>query len=255
MKPKQSFKESLNVKIILFIVTTFFFTIVLAIIQELLFIDYEYIALPQLGPGLAAITLCLILYKKTLSQAIFIKNFPALTFLLNLVLPFFIISFSFIILSIFTNYAFEIESLDARYLYLIIPGMILGAFGEALGWRSFLQSSTHKAFGQLKSAILVGLIWGLWHIGHFSNGFFFMLLFLTFTICFSYVISIINARYNFNLFLAFAFHISANLGFYVFFRSSVNDPQMMLTNAILWMFAAMSAIILTKKNRMNKYEM
>lgn len=37
-------------------------------------------------------------------------------------------------------------------------------FGEEYGWRYFLQPIMMKKFGKIKGIILLGLIWGLWHI-------------------------------------------------------------------------------------------
>lgn len=47
-----------------------------------------------------------------------------------------------------------------------IETIILGAllmFGEEYGWRGFLLPELCLKFGKIKSALLVGLIWALWH--------------------------------------------------------------------------------------------
>ena len=42
---------------------------------------------------------------------------------------------------------------------------IFAALGEEIGWRGFLQEKlTHHKFGVLRGLILLGLIWGYWHI-------------------------------------------------------------------------------------------
>lgn len=40
---------------------------------------------------------------------------------------------------------------------------VRGPLGEEMGWRGFLQGELQKEYNPLKSAIVVGLIWGFWH--------------------------------------------------------------------------------------------
>ncbi len=46
--------------------------------------------------------------------------------------------------------------------YLIISGLYM--FGEEYGWRGFLQSRLQNKFGKRIGVLLVGVIWGLWHV-------------------------------------------------------------------------------------------
>ena len=55
------------------------------------------------------------------------------------------------------------------YLITILSGMIAGAtinalaaFGEELGWRGFLFVEL-KPLGFIKSSLIIGTIWGIWH--------------------------------------------------------------------------------------------
>lgn len=53
------------------------------------------------------------------------------------------------------------------YLLALIPNFFLGFlpfFGEEYGWRYFLQPILEKKFGMIKGVLLLGLIWGLWHL-------------------------------------------------------------------------------------------
>ena len=42
--------------------------------------------------------------------------------------------------------------------------MLIGAFGEEAGWRGVLQPELQRRFGPIKGTLLVGLIWGYWHL-------------------------------------------------------------------------------------------
>lgn len=43
-------------------------------------------------------------------------------------------------------------------------GTSLFAFGEELGWRGFLQNLLIKEYGLTKGVLILGTIWGLWHM-------------------------------------------------------------------------------------------
>lgn len=48
-------------------------------------------------------------------------------------------------------------------LVLFGDGLIRGPLGEELGWRAFVLTELQKKFNPLKSAIIVGVLWGFWH--------------------------------------------------------------------------------------------
>ena len=44
-------------------------------------------------------------------------------------------------------------------------GIIIGSIGEEIGWRSFFQPFLETKYSKNISSIIVGVVWGLWHIG------------------------------------------------------------------------------------------
>jgi membrane protease YdiL (CAAX protease family) len=42
--------------------------------------------------------------------------------------------------------------------------MLIGGIGEEAGWRGLLQEELERRFGLFKGTLLVGLIWGYWHL-------------------------------------------------------------------------------------------
>jgi len=46
---------------------------------------------------------------------------------------------------------------------LFLTHLIKGPLGEELGWRGFMQVELEKRISGLKSALIVGCFWGLWH--------------------------------------------------------------------------------------------
>ena len=59
-------------------------------------------------------------------------------------------------------------SIQIKPILVIIPIFFItltsGPLGEELGWRSYAQQTLQKKFNPLKSSIIVGLVWGFWHL-------------------------------------------------------------------------------------------
>jgi uncharacterized protein len=53
---------------------------------------------------------------------------------------------------------------DPSLLAMALVWPILAALGEELGWRGFLLPRLERRFGLLTAAIVVGVLWGLWHL-------------------------------------------------------------------------------------------
>ena len=68
------------------------------------------------------------------------------------------------------NIDFVLYTLDYKFWLaeiLVIPLVFLYVplfFGEEYGWRFFLQPRLQKKFGKIKGVILLGVIWGIWHL-------------------------------------------------------------------------------------------
>ena len=228
---------------------TFVFTIVLAVAQQSLKIDYKYITLPQWGPGIAALVLSFVLYKNILDKSIKLHGISTLKLLLCFVIPIGVMGIGYLIGKVLGFVPANSEKISIQFLCVFVPFSFIGAVGEELGWRSFLQSSLDGRLNSLIASILVGTLWGLWHIGHYKNGIIFMALFLIFTISSSIIIAYLIRGLHYNLLLAAIFHFSINIGFFLFFRGSVNDIKMMLINALVWLCGVSFVVLPKMKNQ------
>ncbi len=125
--------------------------------------------------------------------------------------------------------------------------MLIGSIGEELGWRSFLQPILERKNSVLISSVIIGLIWGMWHIGHYKNGILFMIGFLIFTVSASIMLALILRGSEYSIIISSIFHLSINIGFFTFFKNSLTNPKLMLINGIVWLFFAIIIIIFTEK--------
>jgi uncharacterized protein len=73
--------------------------------------------------------------------------------------------------------------------WLIAAAQLVGACGEELGWRCFLQPHLQQRYSPLVSAVIVGVLWGTWHVMYLSDGPLFFALFLVLTITFSVIMA------------------------------------------------------------------
>jgi membrane protease YdiL (CAAX protease family) len=167
--------------------------------------------------------------------------------LIAFIVPIFLFAISFLI-GKQLNLNVKITENLTSLLPLMITGMLIGAFGEEIGWRSFLQPILEKKNSVLVASIFVGIIWGLWHVGHYKSGLLFMTGFFLFTISVSIIIAWLLRGTEYNLIISAMFHLSINIGFLVFFHNSMTDSKFMLINGIVWLIPAIGIVIITGKD-------
>src|SRR5260370_8606111 len=49
-------------------------------------------------------------------------------------------------------------------LFFSVMGVLAGTIGEEFGWRGFAQPRLQKRYGALKASMLIGLVWGTFHL-------------------------------------------------------------------------------------------
>lgn len=211
-----------------------FFTVCIGgVQQESGFTTPETVMLPQLGPALGA-TLMLLLFKKDrfplqFSLAGVSRKDVALVICLPIV----------VLVLVFWAYNLLGEPLSARLpqlseLPLILAGMMLGAFGEEIGWRGYVQRMMSERTSRTVTVLVVGVLWGLWHIGNFQNGVVYVAYFLLFSTGASGVMAYVLGSTRYNVVLAALFHGTLNCGFFVM-KAAITDARFMLVNGCVWM--------------------
>ncbi len=238
-------------KILLFILITFIATALLATFQQRISLDFEKIILPQLAPMIGFTIMALIFEDLRMSIGLDFNKAILLKILLAFGLPFLLIFISFFIGKLIGLEVVRTDDLKPLFSMMLI-GILIGAIGEELGWRSFLQPILERKNSVLLASIIVGLIWGLWHIGHYKNGLFFMIAFLIFTISASIILAWISRDTKYNILVAIAFHTAINLGFFVFFKNSLTDSKLMFVNGVVWMLSALVIVMVTGVNLIGK---
>jgi len=169
------------------------------------------------------------LLKKLITWKVPLKNYLYLIFL-----P---ILFVIIGIGLYNLFIGPIGAID-EMAYLSIPtilwaGLYAGPLGEELGWRGVLLPEFQKRFSNLKSAVLIGIIWFIWHIPLFWAPFGTLvsgepltilpvLTYFVMLICLSVIITWLVVNSKGSILIAILFHLSINAGIILLFFPELN---------------------------------
>jgi len=239
----------MNYKLVPFIVLAFIFVIALFFLQQTLKIDFEIIMLTQFAPTLAYVVTIVLVKDLYLPIKINLKKTIMLKTLFSVIVPLFLISITYFICKIMKS-DIEISPNIPPLFYKIGLGIFIGAVGEEIGWRSFLQPTLEKKYSVFISSIITGLIWGLWHIQHYMQGPVFIFMYLLYLISVSIIITYLSKDTQYNIIISSSFHASMNISFIIYFNFISSDGKILLTvftiNSIVWVLCAIIIILLQK---------
>lgn len=117
-------------------------------------------------------------------------------------------------------------------LWLLVPLQFLGACGEELGWRGFLQPHLETRWSMTVSALVVGTLWAAWHIEYFASGPVFFGAFWLSCLATSVIMAqLVQGTGGGALLIAATFHCLLNLGTSMVLDISGDDLPTMLALA------------------------
>ncbi|MBB4891851.1 membrane protease YdiL (CAAX protease family) [Streptomyces olivoverticillatus] len=128
---------------------------------------------------------------------------------------------------------------------LIVVAQLIGACGEEIGWRCFLQPLLRTRWGLVPASAAVGLVWGVWHVQVFALAPAYAAGFLLSTVSMSVVLGVALERVRGSrLLLAGGFHALVNLGMLLLMdeESGAVLPMVLfgaacLAAAVVWVWA------------------
>jgi membrane protease YdiL (CAAX protease family) len=238
--------KSMNWKLIVFIIFVIIFSLPLFLIQPFTNIDFNKLSLAQIGPTLAYIITIILFKDLFVSIKIKISKTILIKTIFSIIIPFIIYSITYFIGKLF-KIELEMNTNIFAILYKYGIWIIIGAVGEEIGWRSFLQPMLGKKYPILISSIIVGSIWGLWHINHFINGPIFFLEFILFTISYSIIIMFLLKNTEYSIYVSSMFHASLNISFKIFLENNYGNIKLFLINGIIWSIFAIIIVFCNKK--------
>lgn len=149
----------------------------------------------------------------------------------------------------FVNLISEDSSGNPWYFFILfLPVMIIGGGIEEFGWRGFLQPQMEKKFPFAISALIVGVIWGCWHLPLWlvqtsNQSSMHFLSFLCYCITFSFVLGLLY-RLTRSTLACIMLHAWGNTLQGMFTRSTLINPISVKTAAI-WGTEILIAILVS----------
>lgn len=220
------------VRTIVFYLLAFGLTVLLGGFQQEVLGTELPLSLAQWAPGLAGLLMLLFFRRDRLNISFAASDLTARNSLLAFGLPFIPALVVFGIYRIVGAPAGVELQLPASLA--AAAGILIGAVGEEIGWRGYLHKMLDGRTRPLVSTLLVGVLWGLWHVHLYQNGILYMAAALVVFISFSLVVYQVVRRANFNVWLASLFHAAINLSFLWFF-AILKEPEFMLLYAAVWL--------------------
>jgi membrane protease YdiL (CAAX protease family) len=135
----------------------------------------------------------------------------------------------------------------AAPIHSIMLIVIVGGIGEEIGWRSFLQTTLEKRLSVLVSSIIVGTMWGLWHIDRWGLGITFMSVMVLQTVSNSIIMASLLKDTKNSIIISTMYHVSLNIGFHIFFGIRFTETKIMLLVAITLLIIAITLVIINRK--------
>ncbi|PFB58614.1 CPBP family intramembrane glutamic endopeptidase [Bacillus cereus] len=132
-------------------------------------------------------------------------------------------------------------------IYYFVKTIVSGPLGEELGWRGFALMELQKKYSPLKSSIIIGFWWGMWHLPIWFTtsftGFILIKYILFFMIAIISTTIIMTTFYNLNrnLIIPIIIHF-----FFNFFIGIINGQliELIMYNAMFYLIVAVLIIII-----------
>jgi membrane protease YdiL (CAAX protease family) len=133
--------------------------------------------------------------------------------------------------------------------YVFVFGLFQGPLGEELAWRGVLLPRLLDKYSPLEASLILGLIWGTWHINVFFSRISTWGLFTASTVAVSVLMTVMFLHTRGSVLLAIVMHWSIVPGKYIIgtlFPASQEPPDWL--RAVVVIALAMTIIAVTGKN-------
>lgn len=194
---------------------TFFCTVALFTLHMLWQDAGEYsISFPQLAPLLSTVLLVAVTKNREACAGIraglgFCTGSISWC-LIAVALPFVLVGASICLLSFFSVIQIKPWAGSLPFYILNFLAMLAGSFSEEIGWRGYLLPQLKKKFSPLWSSVIVGVLWGFWHL-NYAGDITMWLLFVATTVELSLMMTFLLHKSKGCLWTSVLFHAFLNL--------------------------------------------
>lgn len=127
----------------------------------------------------------------------------------------------------------------------LLIAQVIGAAAEEAGWRCLLQPSLESRFPRLGASLLVGVLWGVWHVPTLTQGAVVAASFMISAVSMSVIMgALLAAARGSNLVIAALFHTAINIGmFWMFKEGGDGASETSALAAVTLVVAVLSVLI------------
>jgi len=230
---------------VLFIALTLILTVILAGGQEATGLLAGHVILAQLAPGLAGVILALIFRNNAPGLNFSVEGITLKSVVGAVLLPLGAALIVLLIATLITR-VMRVGEVDMSASPVSLIGMIIGAVGEETGWRGFLHRRLNRRLDGLVSSLIVGIPWGLWHVGLYQNGPLYMGFLVLLITSYAVVLYALVEPTSFNIWIAALFHLFINIT-NVVFLGVINDTPFMIRMALVWVVIAAGIVMMNRQ--------
>lgn len=236
-----------------FVVLTFAFSAAMLWVQGALGIDPALISMVQFAPALGAAATVLALHRLPRYRCrIVLGSFgPAAAARLgSAVVAVVLVLGLMVVLCALAGVAVPVTGIGAvgPPVAALLLAQFVGACGEELGWRCLLQPLLRTRFGALTTGVVVGVVWGLWHVQILGLGPLYVLGFLAGTVGMSVLLAALLDRGRAPvLLIAGGFHFLINIGLLVFGDEETGAAAPELAFGAAALVVAIGAVVLGRR--------
>lgn len=207
------------------------------------------ISFTQFGPLFATLLLLRLtrddVAARTIKNGLRFHSCNVLWYILSALIPIVLTGISALVLNTLPKNEYHAWNGTPLLYVLNIAAMFLGSIGEELGWRGYLLPMLSKKYTPLAGSVLVGLLWGGWHL-NYAGDMAFWLLFIVTTIELSIILTFLLHRTKGNIWAAIIFHTVFNLANRVFVWERFNT-ELLLIEIVLFGLACVVVLALDRK--------
>ena len=226
----------------LFYGSTFVFTIMFVIVQQLLGLDPTKLSLPQFGPAVAAVLMLIVFKKDQHKLTITFKGVPFAKYMAAVGIPLVVPALLFLVYNQWIA-PIALPAIDGPSFIMLLGGILVGAFGEEVGWRGYAQKMLAHRLSRTSAFLIIGVLWGVWHVGNFQHGLVYMGFFVLSAVGYSAVMDWLLRGTDYNVVVATVFHFAVNAGFYIL-QDAMADIRLVALNGVVWGGAAVVIAVL-----------
>lgn len=214
----------------------------------------EYaLSFTQLSPALAVLLISFALRDKTIFSDIK-SRFLLNRLTLKWALPALLIPFLCILISSwgmgYAQAAYVPWQGDAVFYLLNISAMLIGSVAEEIGWRGFLLPGLQKRHTPFVSSVIVGVLWGIWHLNLTGGIAGFVLYIITITEM-SVLMTWVYNKSKGSLLLMSLWHLSINITSHVFLWDRFN-LQLFIVQSLVFGLACVILLMTDGKSFFSK---